>query len=102
MIPDYTLLKHLFEGGYLKHRASHNKRYGYAMYSEIGVLAYLVSNKQFSRHKDVFKVKSGKYTLNLNSVRQQHGNSDVKQLYKKFKSQKNGIGSNIPEAGVQV
>lgn len=100
MIPDYNIFNDLFKGGYITHRPCHNKRYGYAMYSTDGALRYSITVKQFDRNRNIFKVKSGKFTLNLSSVRQQHGNSDVKQLYKKFKSEKDGIGSTSPKAGI--
>lgn len=100
MIPDNNLLFDLFKGGYIKTRPCHDKRYGYAMYSEDIGLRYIISVKQFDRNRNIFKVKSGKYTLNLSAVRQQHGNSYVKQLYKNSKSQKDGSTSISPEAGI--
>jgi len=85
------------EGMYIMPRMSIDKRHTHALYSSGKVLVGKVSNKQFRRIKKLLKCRNEKYTLNLSLVRQLHGNSIFKQIYK---THKNVDRSNKAETGI--
>jgi hypothetical protein len=82
------LIKALLEGAYISQRQNRRKGFSYALYKEKGVVIAAVSDVQFSIYKHEFKQKKGRFTLNLNIVRQQHGNWLTKQLYRELKKTK--------------
>lgn len=83
------LLQHLLHGAFIMQRQNRRKGFGFAVYSDKGVVLAAVSDIQLSTFKHVTKEKKGKITLNLNLVRQMHGKALPKILYKKLKQKNN-------------
>lgn len=80
---DKQLFEHLLNGDYLSQRPCRNKRYGYCLYTGNASIVSLVTIKQYERIEPLLKESKKRFTLNLSIVRQQHGKSIVKKLYKK-------------------
>jgi hypothetical protein len=79
------IIKALLGGAYIAKRANRRSGFNYALYKDNGIIVCAISDVVFSIYQRQFKEKKGQYTFNLNLVRQQHGNSLTKQLYKEFK-----------------
>lgn len=84
----HDLVKSLFRPGtYLMTRTAHSGRMGYMLYEGNANPVRWYSSRAFAIVRQVVKKdKAGKITLNLSKVRQQHGKSLVKILYKKHKA----------------
>ena len=82
---DRKFINALLNGGFISKRPCWRKDYNHAMYSATGDLLFNISDGTMRNYSDLFKEKKGRKTLNLNLVRQQHGNSLLKSLYKKSK-----------------
>lgn len=91
---DKLLLQNLMCGYYICKRQSRDKRFGYALYVDNMNLVALITTKQYHRHRELFKEHKGRVTLNLRTVRSQHGKSISKQVYKSVKK----LQCNIPTA----
>lgn len=83
----HDLIKKLFKPGfYLMTRLRHSGRRGYMLYQGNANPVDWYSEANYKIVKEVVKKdKIGRITLNLNLVRQQHGSSLLKILYKKQK-----------------
>lgn len=86
----YHLMKKLLtEDCYLAIRESRTGRSGYMLYSGNQNPEQWFSDATLkSIRNSLKKDKQGRFTLNLSLVRQQHGKSLLKQLYKKYKNKK--------------
>jgi hypothetical protein len=82
------LIQALLGGAYIMQRQNRRKGFSYALYKGGSVLE-AVSDIQFATFKKVTKVNKGKFTLNLNLVRQLHGKSLPKILYKQSRQKSN-------------
>jgi hypothetical protein len=76
------LIQALLNGAYISKRQNRRKGFSYALYKSKGDIVEAISDIQFSTFKNVTKVNKGRITLNLNLVRQMHGKSLSKILYK--------------------
>lgn len=80
----------LHKGRYLLPRMKHSGRQGYMLYEGNANPLYWYSCQTFNIIRDVIKKdKDGRITLNLNDVRQLHGKSTIKILYKKSRNGSN-------------
>lgn len=82
---DKSLIHALLTGSYISRRHNRDKRFGYGLYSGHMRVSGSVSSKQFQRFGDLFKERRGRFTFNLNLVRQMHGKSLPKKMYKQSK-----------------
>lgn len=100
---DKDLLTKLLAGYvWLRKRNSLRKNFNYGVYGGKGVLVGSVSDKQFGRIYPVLKMKSDKYLISIKQVRQQHGNSLAKKIYKSFKKKNDGNLSSKDKASIQI
>ena len=83
---DRELISTLLDGGFLFKRQNRDKRFTYALYKGNMTVIGAVTNTQYRRFIGLFKEHQDRLTLNLRTVRSMHGNSLIKQLYKKSKS----------------
>lgn len=83
----HSLIKQLFKpGAYIMPRMKHSGRIGYMVYTGNANPVQWYSYKNYMVVQDVLKKdKEGRYTLNLHKIRQLHGSSLLKTLYKKQK-----------------
>lgn len=72
---------------------------GYRVLDEQRNPVMRISASTFQNFKELFRKQGIVYLINKNKVRQKHGNSFIKQLYKKSKD---GTASNNPDQRVQV
>lgn len=84
-----SFVQTLISGGYIRKRVCRRKGYNHGLYNSSHQIVCNVSDTTMSSYSTLFKERKGITTLNLNLVRQRHGNSLVKTLYKKSKKQSN-------------
>lgn len=82
---DKKLISALFLGAFVSRRNNRDKRCGYAIYIDQMIVCGSVTDKQFRRFHHLFKERRGRFTFNLNLVRQLHGSALPKKLYKQSK-----------------
>jgi hypothetical protein len=89
---------------YLAPRLAYSGRKGYMLYSGNAnpVKWYPERTVRKSVLEVLKKDKSGRLTLNLNLVRQQHGKTLLKKFYKQKTKQTHGIRSNQPQKTIQI
>lgn len=93
-----SLLSNLIDGHhYLKDWSTVQKSRSYKLYKGNMIPCRYVGNQTVRQIRDLLKKdKYGRYTLNLNRVRQLHGNSIIKRMYKQYliTRKSNSHGSN--------
>ena len=83
----YTIYKVLLVGNYIAKR--HGNKHSYAVYKSPGNPICHVSESVSNNIGHFMKVdKKGRMTLNLSTIRQLHGNHDLKKLYKIHRQKK--------------
>ena len=100
----HDLIKRMSTGKYyLAPRIRPSGRWGYMLYSGNANPEKWYSSKTAKIVLGVLKKdKSGRLTLNLNLVRQQHGKTLLKKFYKQKIKKAHGIRSNQPETAIQI
>lgn len=82
---DAKLIHALLNGHYIRKRSCRRKGYNHALYNKDLSPVATISDTLMRKYNSQFKENKGIITLNLNLVRQQHGNILTKKLYKEHR-----------------
>jgi hypothetical protein len=82
-----NLLGQLLQGKYLMPATNHNGITGFKLYTgkQVPVGFFPASGRQYKTVKGILrKDRKGRYLVNINSIRQLHGNDSRRKFYNQF------------------